>query len=322
MLVSNSRRFLGATARFCLIIVFGAIFKGPVALAASVSGSLAVPVQWLPAAEHNRAPRRPNVLVLHYTAVSLEDVFEFYQQGHVSAHYTVDRNGDVYQHVDELEAAHHAGASFWRRGSVNQSSLGVEIVNGGYLAPCDDSVDHNHPAHCSGGMVWEPFEEAQIQQVILLCQGILERYAIDPFDVVGHADVAPQRKEDPGPLFPWLRLAQAGIGVGYDARAGVLVHGDETFVVTAVEHLPLGAIQQQLAGLGYAVPQHGQRDAQTSGVILAFNSHYLGRFDDTLSAESRSVLSALWTWQRLRHTTALLSQPTRQSMDDLLVHNE
>lgn len=267
-----------------------------------------LPVQLVPAAGNNRGARLPNVLVLHYTHCSLTEAFAHYQQGNVSAHYTVDRNGDIYQHVDELEAAHHAGLSYWHRASVNQSSIGIEIVNAGPLGPCDEGSDHSVGSFCSGGLAWEPFAEQQYLRVIALSQDIVERYAIDPFDVVGHADVAPERKEDPGPAFPWLRLAQAGIGVAYDAARGMLVHGREEFPLQTARPRPISEIQQQLASLGYAVPQDGTDDVVTSRTLLAFNSHYLGRFDDKLSADTRAVLEALWQWRRERQTATLTAR--------------
>jgi N-acetylmuramoyl-L-alanine amidase len=263
-----------------------------------------LPVQRVPAADHNRGSRLPNVLVLHYTQCSLAEAFDFFQHGHVSAHYTIDRSGEIYQHVDELEAAHHAGVSYWRRASVNQSSIGIEIVNSGYMGRCDALKEGAEGVYCAGELQWEVFAESQVQSVLALCQGILSRYSIDPFDVVGHADVAPQRKEDPGPAFPWLRLARSGIGVAYDPDLGALVHGQEQFSVHAVRRPSLCEVQRQLASMGYAVPQHGEFDAATTRVLLAFNSHYLSRYDSELSEETLAVLDALGRWRQDRQTAA------------------
>jgi N-acetylmuramoyl-L-alanine amidase len=271
-------------------------------------GGLTLPTTWTPAAERNRGPRLPNVLVLHYTAVPLLEAFEYYQQGHVSAHYTIDRTGNIYQHVDELEVAHHAGMSFWRRASINRDSIGIEIVNAGPVGPCSPRAGDEAATYCSGGVAWQSFPESQIQSIIAAARDILDRYPIDPLDVVGHADIAPQRKEDPGPAFPWLRLAQSGIGVAFDPERGALVHGDEYFMVRDVSYQSLAWAQLQLASVGYAVPQHGQYDAVTSRVLSAFNSHYLGRFDDILDGTSLSVLDGLVRWRRQRMTNELMEE--------------
>lgn len=148
-----------------------------------------------------------DMLVLHYTGMqtaeaALERLTD--PAAKVSAHYTIDEDGTVYAHVPEDRRAWHAGQSFWAgRRNVNANSIGIELVN---------------PGHEFG---YRAFPDAQIAAVIDLSQGILARHAISPSHVVGHSDVAPARKEDPGELFPWERLAAAGIGLWPQARLGV-----------------------------------------------------------------------------------------------------
>jgi N-acetylmuramoyl-L-alanine amidase len=141
-----------------------------------------------------------DILVLHYTgmrsaAEALERMCDASAQ--VSAHYMVDEDGSILQLVDEDQRAWHAGVSVWRQHSdINSRSIGVEIVN---------------PGHEFG---YRSFPEAQMVAVTALCQGILQRHpGIRPAGVVGHSDIAPDRKEDPGELFDWPRLAAAGIGL-------------------------------------------------------------------------------------------------------------
>ena len=279
------------------------------------------PVALVPAADRNREPRLPSVLVLHYTYCSLEEAFERYQQGAVSAHYTVDRNGDLYQHVDELEAAHHAGVSHWRRARVNYNSIGIEIVNAGPVGPCEAFTGQPERFHCAGGLAWEAFAEDEVQRVIALSQEVLSRYPIDRFDVVGHSDVAPSRKEDPGPAFPWLRLARAGIGVAYDPELKALIHGEEQFAVTPVALPATLELQQRLSALGYGVPTHGVLDQVTSRVLLAFNSRYLGRFDGSLTDETAAIVDALVRWPQQRQaqlvTGELYQRRLRESASEL-----
>jgi N-acetylmuramoyl-L-alanine amidase len=149
------------------------------------------------APSNNHSPREAPVahLVLHHTAQPLDVSLDLLRFGRVSAHYVVDVGGDVYRLVDEGRAAWHAGLSWWgdKRG-LNDSSIGVEIVN-------IDGNRHDYP-------------DAQRAAVLGLCRGILARHpGIAARDVVGHSDIAPKRKDDPGGRFFWRALAEAGIGL-------------------------------------------------------------------------------------------------------------
>jgi N-acetylmuramoyl-L-alanine amidase len=149
-----------------------------------------------------------DMLVLHYTGMqTAEDALQRLcdPAARVSAHYTVDEDGTVYAHVPEDRRAWHAGVSHWAGvTNVNARSIGIEIVN---------------PGHEFG---YREFPPAQIAAVIALCQGSLSRHPIPPGRVLGHSDVAPARKEDPGELFPWEGLAKAGIGLWPQAIASNL----------------------------------------------------------------------------------------------------
>ncbi len=154
----------------------------------------------LPSPNHDsRDGHSVDMLVLHYTGMrSAEEALSRLRDPHakVSAHYVVDEDGSIYTLVPEDRRAWHAGVSGWRgHANINQRSIGIEIVN---------------PGHEFG---YRPFPEAQMQSVITLCREILSRHAIPARNVVGHSDVAPARKEDPGELFDWKRLAEAGVGL-------------------------------------------------------------------------------------------------------------
>ncbi len=149
-----------------------------------------------------------DMLVLHYTGMKTEEgALERLcdPAAKVSAHYTIGEDGTVYAHVPEARRAWHAGVSFWAGvTNVNARSIGIELVN---------------PGHEYG---YRAFPDAQIAALIILCHGILQRHPISPTRVLAHSDVAPARKEDPGELFPWERLAKAGIGlwpVSQDSRS-------------------------------------------------------------------------------------------------------
>lgn len=139
------------------------------------------------------------MLVLHYTgmqgcAQALDRLCD--TTAEVSAHYLIDEAGEIFALVDESKRAWHAGVASWRGFSnINSRSIGIELVN---------------PGHEYG---YRAFPDAQMRALVPLCQGILSRHAIPARNVVGHSDVAPERKADPGELFDWAGLAAAGIGL-------------------------------------------------------------------------------------------------------------
>lgn len=138
-------------------------------------------------------------IILHYTGMkTAEEAIARLTDpaAKVSAHYTIDEDGTVYHHVDESKRAWHAGASFWQdQSDLNSLSIGIEIVN---------------PGHEWG---YRTFPDMQIAAVIELCKQIMQRHDIEPENILGHSDIAPSRKEDPGELFPWQHLAANGIGI-------------------------------------------------------------------------------------------------------------
>jgi N-acetylmuramoyl-L-alanine amidase len=161
----------------------------------------------------------------------------------VSAHYLIDEDGGVFALVPEPARAWHAGVSAWLgHEGLNDRSIGIELVN---------------PGHEWG---YRPFPEAQYRACIALCRAIVERWPIPPRRVLGHSDIAPARKEDPGELFDWPRLAAEGIGL-WPADGGGAPR-------------PVATVQAQLARFGYPVPRHGRHDRATALVIAAFQRHF------------------------------------------------
>lgn len=221
---------------------------------------------------------RVQYVVVHYTSTGLERSLQLLTQGTVSSHYLIDAEpATVYQLVDEDRRAWHAGDSQWRgRTWLNASSIGIELVNPGYR---DDAV----------GRHWQPYSEAQIVALITLLKGIVERHRLPPDSIIGHSDIAPQRKVDPGPLFPWQRLAEAG-----------LIRWPDPVQVAAQtadfeQRLP-GALwfQQQLARVGYRIAASGAFDEQTRNVLAAFQMKYRPtRFDGVGDAETAALLAVL-----------------------------
>lgn len=208
-----------------------------------------------PSPNHDvRAPStRVEILLLHYTGMrSAEEALARLTNpaAKVSAHYTIDEDGTVYAHVAEDRRAWHAGVSSWAgHDDVNSRSVGIEIVN---------------PGHDYG---YRAFPEAQIARLIPLAREIMARHAIGPAGVLGHSDVAPLRKQDPGELFPWRRLASAGIGVWPAPRAGAAVCDTSS---TAAIH----SLQTTLARVGYGLEATGRYDEPTRLVVAAFQRHF------------------------------------------------
>lgn len=171
--------------------------------------SLADEIIWRPSPNYNARvvaeSRRPiRHLILHYTGMQTGQAAEDWlvnPESGVSAHYLVHEDGRIVQMVEEMDRAWHAGASRWRgEGDLNSSSIGIEIVN---------------PGHEWG---YRPFPDVQMRQLLRLAATICVRHRIDRADVIGHADIAPTRKEDPGELFDWGRLAMHRIALARPPR--------------------------------------------------------------------------------------------------------
>jgi len=221
---------------------------------------------------------RIQFVVLHYTNASLERSLALLTHGEVSSHYLIgDGPATVYQLVDESRRAWHAGDSQWQgRTWLNSSSIGIEIVNPGFT-------------DTPNGRVWHPYSEAQVQSLIALLKDIVKRNNIEPRHIIGHSDIAPLRKLDPGPLFPWKRLADAGLGVWPDANA---VARQQAYF--SVNPPSVGWYQQELARFGYAIEQTGVLDVATRHVIAAFQMRFRPqRFDGMPDAQTAAMLQVL-----------------------------
>lgn len=250
----------------------------------------------LPSPNFNARTRPPDMVVLHYTGMAtareaLDRLCD--PAAKVSAHYTVDEDGTVYRHVEEERRAWHAGVSFWKgETDINGLSIGVEIVNPGHeFGYCD-------------------FSAPQIDAVIGLLDGIRARWDIADHRILGHSDVAPARKEDPGERFPWKTLAEQGHGLWVtpdlppaNPSTGQSVMGPP---LTIGDSGPgVFALQGALGRLGYNILPGGPYDVETSTIVRAFQRHWvpdrIGTPDEgRADAATRVHLMAL-----LRHITLL-----------------
>ena len=205
----------------------------------------------------NHGPRGAaiDMLVLHYTgmrsaAAALDRLRD--PAARVSAHYLIDEDGAVSRLVDEARRAWHAGVARWRgRADINDRSIGIELVN---------------PGHEYG---YRRFPEPQMAALIALSRKVVARHAMPARNVVGHGDIAPGRKSDPGELFDWRRLAEAGIGLWPDPRAG-----------------DIDAIPAMLRDYGY--------DTEADGALIAFQRHFRpARIDGTGDRDCARRLAGL-----------------------------
>ena len=220
-------------------------------------------------------------IVLHYTVLDWEKSLKVLTTGgQVSAHYLVRDNPVAsYALVDENRRAWHAGASYWAGNTnLNSASIGIEIVNAGYV---------DGPA----GRVYAPFPQAQVDEVIALVRDIQKRHNVRPERIIGHADIAPGRKQDPGPNFPWKQLADAGLIPWPD---GPLV------TIKTLEHevAPRDAawLQERLARIGYNVSRSGQMDTLTREVVATFQMKYRPRdISGTVDAETAALIEVAST---------------------------
>lgn len=208
---------------------------------------------------------RVRYLVLHYTVFDDNQSLEALIKGAASAHYLVpttpalhDKLPVTLQLVPEDRRAWHAGVSQWgNRANLNDTSIGIEIVNAGFI---------DGPT----GKRWFPYPPAQLELVRQLAADVIKRYAIEPQNVVGHSDIAPLRKSDPGPLFPWQAFAEQGIGAWPDALT-VQKHLAER---PPRQGVAVGRLQKALASYGYNIPQTDVLDDETRQVIQAFQMHF------------------------------------------------
>lgn len=227
---------------------------------------------------------RIKVLVIHYTADDFDTSLATLTGKNVSSHYLIPAlppryhgKPRIWQLVPEEELAWHAGASFWRGATrINDTSIGIELENRGWQT-------------VAGRKVFAPFEPAQTEALIPLAKAIIARYGITPPNVVAHADIAPQRKDDPGPLFPWRELAQQGIGAWPDAQRV------DFYLAGRAPSAPVepASVLDLLARYGYEV-RPGMSEREQRRVIMAFQMHFRpARWDGVADAQTQAIAEAL-----------------------------
>jgi N-acetylmuramoyl-L-alanine amidase len=223
-------------------------------------------------------------LVLHYTVADFKGSVKVLTEpkDEVSAHYLVSDETPpvIYRLVPEDKRAWHSGPSHWRgHQMLNANSIGIEIVHPGFVQKAD------------GKREYLPFPAAQIDVLLPLVKDIVQRHGIRPERIVGHSDVLPQFKEDPGPTFPWRRLADEGLIVWPDAQR---VAAQRVVFEQALPDVPW--FQQMLTRHGFAPQTSGVLDEATRRTVSAFQMRFRpARFDGVPDAETAAILHVLVT---------------------------
>lgn len=240
--------------------------------------------------DNRRAP--PDLLVLHYTGMPTAEAAVARLRdpsAAVSAHYVVDEDGSILRLVAEERRAWHAGRGEWQgETDCNAASVGIEIVN---------------PGHEFG---YRDFPEVQIDAVVSLISDIRTRWTISDSRIIGHSDLAPERKQDPGERFPWKRLASVGHGLWFEpaperiaALGAPLGVGDEGLGVIV--------LRAGLHRLGYALQPGGDYDAATRLTVEAFQRHWRPALVDGIAdGETRATLMGVLQLATAESVTGVL----------------
>ena len=253
--------------------------------------------------------QRIKFLVMHYTAEDYQgSLQELVHKSKVSSHYLVPESHDksylddelkVLKLVNENERAWHAGSSYWQgRRTVNDQSIGIDIVN----VPNCERLPKDQTELVQGKRLlsnkltpnkmcfFPDYDPKQIELLIELSKEILKKNPdISPTNIIGHSDIAPQRKSDPGPRFPWYQLYQAGIGAWYEQKTVL------NYWQLFDDKMPnIGLIQQALHSYGYDIQETGELDNQTQAVLHAFQTHFVPwKITDRADEQTVATLFAL-----------------------------
>lgn len=225
-----------------------------------------------PSPNFNKRPssRNPELIIIHYTGMqpagdALSKLCN--PDAAVSAHYLIEKNGSIYRLVEDKNRAWHAGLSYWQgERDINGISLGIELDNGGH-----DFALPSYPAK-------------QIEALLSLLSELSQKYHISPERIIGHSDIAPSRKIDPGEHFPWEILHKYGFGLW----PGDLPVRDEP------QSIP--QVQEILEEIGYDCPQTNILDPLTVAVIQAFQRHFTpAEITGTITQKLKYILSCFNT---------------------------
>jgi N-acetyl-anhydromuramyl-L-alanine amidase AmpD len=245
---------------------------------------------------------RVSIIVIHHTTANFEDSYRILTKpssNPVSSHYLIPEPDDqtygkssvqTYQLVPESLRAWHAGRSYWSgKTGLNDQSIGIELVNRTWCH-ASDSGANPYTDKIDRLCFYPDFADSQLALLVELLGGLLERYPeIKPTNIIGHSDIAPNRKIDPGPRFPWQRLSRLGYGAWFDDET--VVRYWERF---REQPLPLLNVQKALGAYGYKIEPTGEDDEQTRNVLRAFQMHFRpSEVTSIATPDSTAILFAL-----------------------------
>lgn len=247
---------------------------------------------------NDRRGRKIETLVIHASAQHTADaLMAKLVERELSSHYLVDENGEITRMVPEACRAWHAGVGEWAgEKDLNSTSIGIEM--------------------CNGLFGEEPFTDKQINALMELCQHLIDKYDIEPTQIIGHSDLAPARKIDPGSMFPWQKLAENGIGLWYDAE-----DGQDISLLNSEQMLKaIGYGTEDLETTEWAFCRHfnpqlyrflggkwGANKGTIEGLVLHDNPEYIrtlkavhAAYKRARTAQTEAMVSSLWfNWHKV-----------------------
>ena len=267
----------------------------------------------------SRSGKKVSYLIMHYTAIPTHATVQTFTKdildGRVSAHYVITQKeqnlepahimpeAEIIGVVAEKDRAWHAGISSWGCDkNLNATSIGIEHVGPGFtkqneLTACWSPFGFEEDAR---GKKWYHFDPAQIQKSVQLAKGIIRMYGIHATHVLGHDDIAPRRKLDPGPLFPWGEFANAGVGAWLNPEEQNVHYIQRHFTPATPwpEKLSETFFLQQLKNYGYHVSiNHGLKDQGNQSAFKAFKAHFSANMDLAHYMKDELIeKDVLWIW--------------------------
>ena len=235
---------------------------------------------------------RVRFVILHYTALNDERSITALTKNNVSSHYLVtqERYDSVYSLVPDTQRAWHAGtSSFDGYKNLNDNSIGIEISNLGY-----SSANKQKTTNLKDGIVditmFYPYNDAQVFKIGMLLKELTAKYKINPKYILGHSDIAPTRKFDPGPKFPWKHLYDHyGVGAWFEKKDFNAFYSQDLFNSYSAKDL-----KDELRKYGYDINSTDNWDLQSKKVVSAFQMHFRPRkVDGVFDLETFAIIKAL-----------------------------
>jgi len=232
-------------------------------------------IEYIFSPNYNKKKRSNNsikVIVIHYTGMQSEreSITRLCNpKSKVSSHFVINRNGKVYSLVKNEQIAWHAGKSCWGKyKNLNKNSIGIELVNRGHK------------------LGYTKYEKKQILSLIRICKSLIKKYKIKKVNVVGHSDISPLRKIDPGEKFPWKRLSNYGIGIWHSCKSNLLKKHRRNKISKKREKIKF---IKNLNKVGYCFPS--KKQTIFVKILKAFQMHYRKELINGILDEECSIIA-------------------------------